>query len=157
MGDLTRAFSYDQFNNPVMVIFKKQIKPSTAFSLDKKKVEGYLIDLNDIWMYSRDHYPATVRVFYGYDAKGVPQTGFENLTYDQAMFAKCEELCHQFDLGVITSRKMAEIASMIEEGIDELVAMPPQREPEKHVIGEAKITVEDSDSGGFKKTVDITS
>lgn len=155
MGDLTRSFSYDQNGSPVMVIYKK-MHPKTTFSLSKKKVEGYVIDINDIWMYSRGHYPANVRCFYGFDAKGQPMVGEEFLTYDQAMFKKCEELCHQFDLGLITSKKMAEIASMIEDGIDELLQLPPQKLPEKHVIGEAKVTMKDKDGGKIEKIVDVT-
>lgn len=138
MSDLDRSFSHDENGNPVMVIFKK-MHAKTTFSLDKKKVEGYVIDLNDAYMFSRDHYPAPCRVFYGFDAKGQPMTGMKILTYDQAMFAKCEEFCHQFDLGVITSKKMADIASLIEDGIDELIGMEPKQARERHEIGEATI------------------
>lgn len=155
MSQLEKAFSYDTNGNPVMVIYKAQHVTKT-FSLERKKVEGYVIDINDIWMFSRDHYPAPVKCFLGYDAKGTPITDYRKLTYDEAMMAKCAELCHQFNLGLVTSRKMADIASMIEEGIDQLVSMPPQAPPEKHVVGEAKITMRAKDGGKMEKTVDVT-
>lgn len=129
MPDLERAFSYDVEGEPVMLIYKKP-SASPAFSIEKPTINAYAIPLSDAWMFSRDHYNprALVRVFYGFNVAGQPIHGEANLTYDEAMFAKCEELCYQFDLGLITSRKMAEIASLIEDGIDELVKMPPQDE-----------------------------
>lgn len=139
MSELDRAYTYDNEGQPVMVIYKSKA-PVTTFRLEIPKVEGYVIPLDDAWMFSRDHYPALVPVFYGYDKQGNAMTGDKVLTYDQAMFAKCEELCHRFDLGLITSRKMAEIASLIEDGIDELVKMPPQGErPDPEYTEEMKI------------------
>lgn len=153
MSQLEKAFSWDENGNPVLVIYK--LAPVTkTFSLNRQKVEGYVIDLNDIWMFSRDHYPAEVPCFFGFDAVGLPMTGYKTLTYDQAMFAKCEELCHQFELGVITSSKMADIASMIEEGIDELVSIRPKLPAEKHSIGEVEVTLKDKD-GSIEKTIPI--
>lgn len=133
MSDLERAFTYDAEGSPVMLIYKE---PSQApsFRIEKRPtIEAYAIPLDDAWMFSRDHYNprALVKVFYGYNIVGQPMHGEANLTYDEAMFAKCEELCHQFDLGLITSRKMAEIASLIEDGIDNLVKMPPQAEKDR--------------------------
>ena len=132
MSDLERALTYDTDGNPVMLIYKKP-SPAPAFRLEKPTIEAYGIPLDDAWMFSRDHYnPRTlVRVFHGFNIFGKPIHGEANLTYDEAMFAKCNELCHQFDLGLITSKKMAEIASLIEDGIDDLVKMPPQAEKDR--------------------------
>ena len=132
MSDLERAFTYDTEGSPVMLIYKKP-SPVPTFRLEKPTIEAYAIPLDDAWMFSRDHYNprALVKVFYGLDTLGRPAHGEANLTYDEAMFAKCEELCHQFDLGLITVRKMAEIASIIEDGIDDLVKMPPQAEKDR--------------------------
>ena len=152
MSVLARAFSYNNEGQPVMVIYKK-IHPKTTFTMEKRQVEGYVIELNDAFMFSRDHYPAAVPVFYGFNSHGQPVTSVKVLTYDEAMFAKCEEFCIQFDLGVITSRKMAEIASMIEDGIDDLVGMAPKQERERHEIGEA--TIIDNSGQMPDKTVSI--
>jgi len=150
MAELERAYSYDEKGQPVMVIYKKR-PPVKTFRLKIPKVEAYIIPLDDAFMFSHDHYPALVRVFYGYDQAGNAMHGEKVLTYDQAMFAKCEELCHQFDLGLITSRKMADIASMIEDGIDELVKMPPQT-TEAVVLGQVKF----NDGNGGERTIEMT-
>ena len=152
MSQLERAFSHDENGNPVMVIYKR--KPvSKTFRLERQQVEGYIVDLNDAFMFSRDHYPAKVPCFFGFDSYGRPVVRNLTLTYDQAMFKKCAEFCHQFELGLITSKKMADIASMIEDGISELLSMPPQLPPEKHTIGEAKVVIRDKD-GSVEKTID---
>lgn len=132
MSDLERALTYDTDGNPVMLIYKKP-PPAPAFRLEKPAIEAYGIPLADAWMFSRDHYNplALVKVFHSFDSFGRPMHGEAHLTYDEAMFAKCNELCHQFDLGLITSQKMAEIASLIEDGIDDLVKMPPQAEKDR--------------------------
>lgn len=153
MSELAITYSYDDNRQPVIVIYKKQPSVKT-FRLKTPKVEGYVIPLDDAWMFARDKFPALVRVFYGYK-NGVPIHGEKILTYDQAMFAKCEELCHQFDLGLITSRKMADIASMIEDGIDELVKMEPQK-TERVVVGEAKLMFRDPKNPNSGKMETIT-
>ena len=156
MSELERAFSYDDDGRPVMVIYKRQ-SPVTTFRLKTPKVEGYLIPLDDAWMFARDKYPALVRVFYGFDQQGNPIHGEKVLTYEQAMYAKCDELCQQFDLGLVTSRKMADIASMIEDGIDDLVRMKPQR-TEKIVVGEVNLTLRDPKGaeGKIEATTELT-
>jgi len=131
------------------VIYKKR-PPVKTFRLKTPKVEAYIIPLDDIWMFRRDHYPALVRVFYGFDQQGKAIHGEKVLTYEQAMYAKCEELCHQFDLGLITSRRMASIASMIEDGIDELLKMSPQK-TKPVSLGQVKFS-----DGNSEKTVEIT-
>lgn len=144
MAEIDRAFSYDEKGQPVMVLYRNR-PPVTTFRLaGAPKVEGYVIDLADAWMYSSESYPTLVRVFYGYDSVGNPMIGEEIMNFDRAMYAKCSELCHQFDLGLITSRKMADIASMIEDGIEELLRMPPKGErPEQLGHSEmTKLTVE---------------
>lgn len=154
MSELTRTFAWDEKGRPVMVIFKKQ-RPRVTYHAERRQVEGYVIDLNDAYMYSRDHYPAMVPCFYGYDGAGDPMIDRTVLTYDEAMFAKCAELCYQFGLGLVTSRKMAEIASLIEGGIDELAGMPPRPEAEKQVVGEARITLTGQDGSKIEKTIDV--
>lgn len=143
MSDLNRAFSYDQNGTPAMVIYKNTPRAKT-FRLKINKVEGYVIPLNDAYLFSRDHYPMLCPVFYGYDSSGNALTDEKVLTYDQAMYAKCEELCIQFDLGLVTSQKMAAIATLIEDGITELIGMPPQKTETKS-IGEIKTIMSKKD------------
>lgn len=149
MSELERAFSYDDEGRPVMVIYKKR-PPVKTFRLKTPKVEAYIIPLDDVWMFSRDHYPALVRVFYGYNQQGNAIHDETVLTYEQAMYAKCDELCQQFDLGLVTSRKMANIAGMIEDGIDELVKMPPQK-TEAVSLGQVKFN-----AGSGERTIEMT-
>lgn len=149
MSELEKAYSYDDDGQPVMVIYKKQ-SPVTTFRLKVPKVEGYIIPLDDAWMFARDKYPALVRVFYGYNQRGNAMHGEKVLTYEQAMYAKCEELCHQFNLGLITSRRMADIASLIEDGIDELIKMPPQK-TEAVSLGQVKFN-----AGSGERTIEMT-
>lgn len=125
MSKLLRTYSYDDEGSPVMVIYKKTPRVTT-FRLKIPTVEAYIIPLSDAWMYSRACYPALVRVFYGFGSAGEPLHGEEVLSFEQAMYARCNELCIQFDLGLITAQRMAQIASMIEDGISDLLAMPPQ-------------------------------
>lgn len=59
------------------------------------------------WMYSFDHNPQ----------------------FDRFMYRACGDICARYNLGLITSQKMGEIASVIEEGITELLAAPPREKP----------------------------
>lgn len=130
MSDLTTAFSYDVEGEPVMLIYKKQ-PVITTFRLEKPAIEAYVIPLSDAYMFSSEHYPMVVRVFYGIDAFGRPVHGEKVLNFDEAMMAKCNELCLQFDLGLVTTQKMGEIAGLIEDGLEELLKMPPQDEKDR--------------------------
>lgn len=59
------------------------------------------------WLYSFDH----------------------NQNFDKFMWWACENICKQFNLGLITAQKMGEIASVIEEGITDLLAAKPRPKP----------------------------
>lgn len=56
------------------------------------------------WLYSFDHNP----------------------DFDKFMWRACGDICSRYNLGLITSQKMGSIASVIEEGITELLAAPPR-------------------------------
>lgn len=56
------------------------------------------------WLYSFDHNP----------------------DFDKFMWRACGDICARYNLGLITSQKMGSIASVIEEGITELLAAPPR-------------------------------
>ena len=134
MSDLTRSFTYDVEGEPVMLLYKKQ-PPVKTFRLETPSVYAYTIPLSDAYMFSSEHFPMLVRVFYGYDSAGLPMTDEKVLTFDQAMMAKCNELCIRFDLGLVTTQKMGEIAGLIEDGLSELIAMPPQPEKPNYADG----------------------
>jgi hypothetical protein len=57
------------------------------------------------------------------------------------MMAKCLDLFELFDLGVPTSRQLAEVAWLIQDSIDRLKDMPPYHEPKK-AVAEAKMTID---------------
>lgn len=115
MQILTRHFKYDDNGRPLMILRKKQY--GRAYSSTPRKAPTFAIRLEDVWQYSQDHNPA----------------------FRQHFFNICMMLCKLFELGLVTARKMAEIASVIEEGIDDLVKMPPQ--PTNGVcVGEVKLT-----------------
>lgn len=157
MSDLSRSFSHNQDGQPVMLIYKK-LKPTDSIKIagQRKEISAYVIELADAFIFSRDHFPMLVPVPGGFDELGNAMApGYVMMSYDRAMFAKCEELCNLFNLGVITSRKMADIASMIEDGLGDLLSMKPQVETERTAIGEAVVEAKDSEGGGFKKTLDI--
>jgi hypothetical protein len=75
----------------------------------KVKREGHIanfaIRLEDLWMYARD----------------------KNPDYDKWMYKVVNHIYRQFNLGVIVStQRMAEVASVIEDAIDDLIKAPPE-------------------------------
>lgn len=52
-----------------------------------------------------------------------------NPDFDKFMWWACGDICARYNLGLITPAKMASIASVIEEGISELLAAPPREKP----------------------------
>ena len=130
--EIVRSFSWDDHGNPVMILRRRgQIK--TAYIIDKYPTRSFAIPLNDAWLYSEEHNPE----------------GFI-----QNMATVCSFLCDLFDLGLPTPRRMAELATIIQEGLDELVKMPP--EPTKRVtIGEVTISIGNEKDGFETHTNDL--
>jgi len=56
----------------------------------------------------------------------------KNPNYELWMYRVCEKIHELLDLGVLTTKKMAEIAGVIEDGIEELLAAPPE-DPNKAI------------------------
>lgn len=84
-------------------------KPA-LFILPKVNPERYIPTMfpqDSAWLYSFDHNPR----------------------FDQFMWRACGDICARYNLGLITREKMASIASVIEEGISELLAAPPREKP----------------------------
>ena len=92
------------------------------------------------WLYSFDHNP----------------------DFDKFMWWASENICQRFQLGLITTQKMAEIASVIEEGITELLAAPPRPKPvdlavqqmNEHIFKEAAKNAE-KEGDRIKMTLEI--
>ena len=53
----------------------------------------------------------------------------KNPNFVKFMYWACEDICKRYNLGLITKEKMASIATVIEEGIEELLAAPPREKP----------------------------
>lgn len=52
-----------------------------------------------------------------------------NPDFVRFMYWACEDICKRYNLGLITKEKMASIATVIEEGIEDLKAAPPREKP----------------------------
>ncbi len=117
-GALIAEFGYWE-KKPAIVLKAKVPRESNA----KKR---YLIRMDDIWLYSEDHY-APVH-------DGMPKT------YESFMLHKCLDLYELFDLGTPGSRQLAEVAWLIQDSIGALLEMPPYEE-RKVPVGEAEMTI----------------
>ena len=53
----------------------------------------------------------------------------KNPNFVQFMKWACEDICKRYNLGIITTPKMASIATVIEEGIEDLKAAPHREKP----------------------------
>lgn len=98
MSEVTRKIIYRQVNGeyePVLSISPKV--PRAGHKAD------FAIRMEDLWMYTPD----------------------KNPTFDKWMYQVCAYIHKQFNLGVVTAQRMAQIASTIEDGIDDLLKAPP--------------------------------
>ena len=73
--------------------------------IDPQGCIPFAIRVNDLWQYSYDH----------------------NENFDRNMYWLCSAIMDRFGLGIVTSQKMAEIATVIEDGIDDLLKAPPKQ------------------------------
>jgi len=97
-------------------------KRSRSANKDKR----YLILLDQIWMYSEDHYEQLT--------KKMPPT------YESFMLHKCLDLYELFDLGTPNTRQLAEVAWLIQDSIDQLMKLPPY-EARRRVVAEAVASI----------------
>jgi len=102
------------------------LKAATPRSANKDK--RYILMLDQIWMYSDDHYEQVT--------PEMPKT------FESFMMHKCLDLYELFDLGTPNSRQLAETAWLIQDSIEALKDMPPKEIKKKKVIGEAEMTIE---------------
>jgi len=139
--ELMREIQYDTDGEPMLVLRRKRLFNSTII-LQPGTQQVYAIRLNDAWQFSEDHYPAMTDCLLGFDRSGYPVMERRWLQFDQFMFFKTMELCEVFGLGEPTSRRMANIATLIQEGIDDLIKTKPQQKAMVS-IGEIKLTESD--------------
>jgi hypothetical protein len=120
MGQIAAELGYWD-RKPAIVL-----KASVPRSANKDK--RYLIPLDQIWRYSEEHYEP-------FDASAPP-------TFEGFMMAKCLDLYELFDLGTPSSRQLGETAWLIQDSIDQLLKMPPEQQPERKPVGEAKMIID---------------
>jgi hypothetical protein len=118
-GDLVAEVGY--WDKKPAIILKAK-RPREANRLTR-----YIIIMEQIWIYSEDHYEKL--------HPGMPET------YESFMLHKCFDLYELFDLGLPDSRKMAQVAWLIQDSIDQLLKVPPYKQRKK-VLGEAELTID---------------
>lgn len=110
------------------------LKPKVPRSGNKGK--RYLITMDQLWLYSEDHYEQL--------SSHMPPT-FESFILHKTM-----DLYELFDLGIPTSRQLAEVAWLIQDSIDQMLHIPPL-EKDKKVVGEAEAVI-----AGKKLTTEVS-
>ena len=100
MAEVIREIVYrmvDGEHEPVLTI-----KPKTP---RMGHHENFAIRMEDLWMYTPD----------------------KNPDYDKWMYKVVSHIYDVFNLGsIVSSQRMGEVASVIEDGIDELIKAPPE-------------------------------
>lgn len=79
---------------------------------------SFAVRFKDLWMFSEKHNPL----------------------FERNMKITCEQVFNLFDLGEPTPRKMAQLAWLIEDGIDEMIKLPPPP-ISREQVGEGTVTV----------------
>jgi len=132
MAEILRSFTYDENEDPVMVLSKKVPPVHNRFRRTPKP-PSYAIRQVDAWKFSEEH----------------------NELFIDYMFGCCNHLCGIFGLGLVTSQKMASMAAVIQEGIEDLIRMKPITH-DSAVVGEAEITLTPLNGGAQQKfTTDL--
>jgi len=118
MADLVANLAYDDDETPIIKITKKT-HPTGTIKLIQPREKYFAIRLDTkFWRFVED----------------------KNEDFDEWMFGCTRDLCIIFDLGKPNSRKMSQIAHIIEQKIDDLVNMPPPQQEIK-VVGEAEFLI----------------
>ena len=118
MSQFSRMIGHDQEGQPVMCIFRKR-KPEAGM---------YAIPLRDAHLYSEMHNP----------------------NFEQHIMSVVRQVYTMMGIGdglivhrVTTARQMAELATVIEEGLDDLLKAPPRPPEPGKVIGSGRIAIND--------------
>ena len=100
MSEVVREIKYrliDEFTyEPVLCI-----RPKVQRSGHKA---NFAIRLEDLWLYTPD----------------------KNPNFDKWMYLVVGKIYEMFNLGIVSSQRMAEVATVIEDGISELIKAPPE-------------------------------
>lgn len=99
MAEVTREIVYRQVDGeyePVLSIQPKVRRQGHQ--------ANFAIRLDDLWRYTPD----------------------KNPHFDRCMYQAVSGIYRMFNLGIMTSQRMAEVATVIEDGIDELIKAPPE-------------------------------
>jgi len=118
MAEIIREIIYKQVDGEYEPVLS--IKPKVQRD---GHVANFAIRLDDLWMYAAD----------------------KNPHFDRWMYHVTGEIYKMFNLGIVTSQKMAEIAGVVEDGIDDLLKAPPEpptgsmQEAFARAVSEAKI------------------
>lgn len=107
MADVKRYLTYDDQDEPLLVL--EPTRPREA-----NRQLRFAIRMADLWQYSEEHNPH----------------------FERFMGGVALQVHELFDLGLVTPRKMADIAAIIQEGIDDMMKMPPRPVIGKRVVGE---------------------
>jgi hypothetical protein len=94
---------------------------------------NFAIRQEDIWMYTPD----------------------KNPNFDIWMYQVCAFVVEKFGLGVVTSRRMAEIASTIEDGIDDLLNAPPEPPANSNMREAFEKTIEQAKKARDRDSSDV--
>ncbi len=112
---IKRYFSHDEEGKPIMVLHRQ----------DKPQTRG-VIQLRDAWLYSEDHNPGFEK-----QIMAVAKAAYEYFGSDDLLTLSRKS----------RARRMAEIADVIEGGIDELLSMPPRDPDRGRVVTEGMATI----------------
>jgi hypothetical protein len=100
MAEVIREIIYRTIDDelvPVLVILPKVEREGHNVN--------FCIRMEDLWMYTPD----------------------KNPNFDKWMYYVVQQIYHQFNLGVVvSSQRMAEVATVIEDGIEELLSATPE-------------------------------
>ena len=122
MAEVVREIRHDSSGQPIMILKSKNDtlwKPREgALSMHRPK-GSFAIRFIDIWKFSEAHNPDFVNTM-----------KFTTVRLHQIL-----------DLGTPNMRKLAELAWLIEDGIEEMIKLPPPPEKKGQAIGEGGVWI----------------
>lgn len=98
MAEVVRSIQYKELDDELQPVLC--IEPKVQRTGHKA---NFAIRIQDLWMYTPD----------------------TNKQFDKWMYFVVSSIYDQFNLGVISTQRMAEVATVIEDGITELLNAPP--------------------------------
>ena len=117
MPEIKRYITYDNATDDPLLV----LEPKTQ--RDANREVRFAIRIQDAWAYSEDHNPF----------------------FEQHMLQVCAQVYELFDLGFLVLsdyrkiQRMSELATVIQEGIEDLLKTPPRKFDGQRVVGEARV------------------